>query len=75
MRVRRTNSASNSIAVAPNQADLRPRASGKGPLAYWRAGQLDFLLAPRAKPRFWAVPIRVETEPHHRMSLTRTCAV
>ena len=39
MRVRLTNAASISVAVASYQVDLGSRVSGRDPLAYWRAGQ------------------------------------
>ena len=39
MRVRLTNSARISVAVASYQVDLRSRVSGKDPLACRRAGQ------------------------------------
>ena len=58
-----------SVAVASYQADLRSRVSGKdssiltgGAAEKSMLSGLDFLFAPKAEPRFWAVPIGVAQE-------------
>ena len=70
MKVRWTNLASISVAVASYQAVLRPRDSGKDPpgvltgraAEYGMLSCLDFLLTPWAKPWVLAEPIGVAQE-------------
>ena len=56
--------------MASCQVDLRSRVSGKDPPGILPGGaaeqnminSLDFLLTPRAEPRFWAMPIGMARE-------------
>ena len=70
MRVRWTNAASISIVVVVIPGGLEIQGLGKGPPGVLTCGAakqgvfsgLDLLLAPRAEPRVWAMPIWMAQE-------------